>query len=217
VAHALTYHEARFPFDSRRELVWRTLCEAFFNRLVEPEFHVLELGAGYGHFINNIQCKNKTAVDQWPGMLQYVRPEVTPHLGSVTNLDFLPDRSIDFAFASNLFEHLTQAEFAATLAELRRTLKPSGSLNILQPNYRLAYREYFDDYTHCSVYSDLSLCDFVSTHGFQVTESVPGFLPLSLKSSRSPVRPWLIKMYLASPWKPLARQMFVRARIAPAA
>ena len=209
-----TYHETRFPFDQRREIVWQTLCSHFFNRLVQPDAHVLELGAGYGHFINNIRCHSKTAVDQWPGLLQHLHPNVKGHLGSVTDLSFVPDRSVDFVFASNLFEHLTQPDFAACLSQLRSKLRPGGTLNILQPNYRLAYKEYFDDYTHVSVYSDLSLSDFLSANGFVVTENVPGFLPFSIKSSTGPVRPWLIKLYLSSPWKPLAKQMFLRARLA---
>lgn len=208
-----SYHETRFPFDQRREIVWRTLCSNFFDRLVQPDFHVLELGAGYGHFINNVRCKSKTAVDQWPGLLDHLKPGIKAHLGSVTDLRFVEDDSVDFVFASNLFEHLTQQDFAICLSQLRNKLRPGGTLNILQPNYRLAYKEYFDDYTHVSVYSDLSLSDFLSANGFTVTESVPGFLPFSIKSSTGPVRPWLIKLYLSSPWKPLAKQMFLRAKV----
>ena len=209
-----SYHETRFPFDERREIVWRTLCANFFDKLVQPDFHVLELGAGYGHFINNIHCSSKTAVDQWPGLLQFLQPNVRGHLGSVTDLSFVEDSSVDFVFASNLFEHLTQQDFAICLKEIRRTLRPGGTLNILQPNYRLACREYFDDYTHVSVYSDLSLADFLTAHGFTVLHKTPGFLPFSIKTSSGPVRPWLIKLYLSSPWKPLAKQMFLRAGLA---
>ena len=205
------YHQTRFTFDQRREIVWKTLCEGYFNKLVRPDAHVLELGAGYGHFINNIRCETKSAVDQWPGFVEYLQPTVKGHVGSVTDLSFVSNGSVDFVFASNLFEHLRQTDLAATLAQVRQKLRPGGTLNILQPNYRLAYREYFDDYTHISVYSDVSLCDFVSGNGFEVIECVPGFLPFSLKSSAAPVRPWLIKLYLRLPWRPLAKQMFIRA------
>ena len=206
-----SYHETRFPFDQRREIVWQTLCANFFDKLIQPHFHVLELGAGYGHFINNVRCASKTAVDQWPGMLNFLQPSVRGHLGSVTDLSFLEDASVDFVFASNLFEHLTQQDFACCLAEIRRTLRPGGTLNILQPNYRLAYKEYFDDYTHVSVYSDSSLSDFLCANGFKVVQAKPGFLPFSIKASTGNVWPWLIKLYLSSPWKPLAKQMFLRA------
>jgi SAM-dependent methyltransferase len=205
------YHQTRFTFDQRREIVWKTLCESYFNKLVRPDAHVLELGAGYGHFINNIHCEAKSAVDQWPGFVEYLQPTVKGHVGSVTDLSFISDCSVDFVFASNLFEHLRQTDLAATLAQVRQKLRPGGTLNILQPNYRLAYREYFDDYTHISVYSDVSLCDFLSANGFEIIECVPGFLPFSLKSSAAPVRPWLIKLYLGLPWRPLAKQMFIRA------
>jgi hypothetical protein len=137
---------------------------------------------------------------------------VTAHVGPVTDLGFLPDASVDFVFASNLFEHLTQADFAEVLAQLRPKLRRGATLNILQPNYRRAYKEYFDDYTHVTVYSDASLCDFLEAHGWRVTQCIPGFLPFSLKSGL-PVQPWLIRLYLSLPWKPLAKQMFVRAEV----
>jgi SAM-dependent methyltransferase len=147
-------------------------------------------------------------------MTSYAAPGVVARVGSVTDLSFLPDASVDLVFASNLFEHLAKDDFAETLVQLRQKLKPDGTLIILQPNYRRAYREYFDDYTHISVFSDVSLCDFLVAHGFQVLESRAGFLPLSVKS-RLPVSRFLIRLYLASPWKPGAKQMLVRARIGP--
>jgi SAM-dependent methyltransferase len=207
------YHDTRFTYDRRREIVWQVLCAEFFQPLIQPQFHVLDLGSGYGHFINNVRCASKTAIDQWPGLREHAAPDVKTHIGSVSDLHFLADGSVDFAFASNLFEHLTQDQFAQTLAEVRRVLRPGGTLNILQPNYRLAYREYFDDYTHVAIYSDRSLADFLEAHEFRVLQAIPGFLPFSVKSSGGAVRPWIIRTYLRSPWKPLAKQMFVRAAV----
>ena len=206
------YHRTRFRPDASREVLWATLCASYFQRLIRPEFHVLELGAGYASFINNIRCRTRTAVDVWPELPQHVKSGVTARVGSVTELEFLPDGTVDFVFASNLFEHLTQAQFADVLAQLGRKARSGATLNIVQPNYRRAYKEYFDDYTHVTVYSDVSLCDFLEAHGWRVIECVPGFLPFSLKSGL-PVRPWLVRLYLRLPWKPLAKQMFVRAQL----
>lgn len=205
-----SYHETRLRYDKRRSLLWKTLCESYFQRLVGPEDCVLELGAGYGDFINHIHCKRRIAVDAWAGMAGYLQPEVEAHICSVTDLGMIEDATVDFAFASNLFEHLTQAEFARTLQGLRAKLKRGGTLNILQPNYRFAYREYFDDYTHVAVYSDRSLADFLSVNGFEVKECYPRFLPLTIKSSM-PVSAALIRFYLALPLKPMGKQMLLRA------
>ena len=172
---------------------------------------MLELGAGYGNFINNVRAQRRIAQDQWPEFAQRLAPGVESHVGPVTDLSFLADNSVDFAFASNLFEHVSQQDFAAVLAQLRRKLKPGGSLMLLQPNYRYAFREYFDDYTHITPYSHLSICDFLRANSYDVIRCVPRFLPLTLKS-RLKVSPLLIRLYLLSPIKPLGKQMLVQAR-----
>ena len=91
-------------------------------------------------------------------------------------------------------------------------LSARGSLTILQPNYRYAYREYFDDYTHVAIYSHVSLADLLSAQGWDVLDVRPRFLPLTIKS-RLPVHPLLIRAYLASPIKPGgSKQMLIHAR-----
>ena len=208
----MAYHETRFAHDDRRTVLWRTLCHSYFQPLVAPGDVVLELGCGYGDFINHIQCSRKIAMDQWAGAADFLGPDVQAEIGSIADLGAITDRSIDFVFASNVFEHLQQADFAACLAEVKRVLRPGGTLNILQPNYRFCSNEYFDDYTHVAIYSDRSLCDFLRANGLRVVECKPRFLPLTIKS-RLPVSPALIRAYLASPVKPLAKQMFVRAEV----
>lgn len=204
------YHETRLSYDPRRDLLWKTLCEAYFQPLIPENACVLELGAGYCHFINHIGCARRIAVDVWDAMPQHAAPGVETHVGSVTDLSSIPDRSVDFVFASNLFEHLAHADFSRTLEQLRNKLVPGGTLNILQPNYRFAYREYFDDFTHTTVYSDRSISDFITCHGFRVIQCAPRFLPLTVKSVL-PVSPLLIRLYLMLPFKPLGKQMFIRA------
>jgi SAM-dependent methyltransferase len=208
------YHDSRLAPDPRRDLVWKTLCTHYFSRIVPVEGCVLDLGAGYGSFINHVTAKRRIALDAWPGMVEHLAPGIEGVVGSVTELEFLPDRGVDFVFASNLFEHLPQVAFKGVLEVLRRKLSPAGTLNILQPNYRYAYREYFDDYTHVAVYSHLSLADFLSANGYEVLLNAPRFLPLTVKS-RLPVSPLLIRAYLASPVKVMGKQMFLRARPRP--
>jgi SAM-dependent methyltransferase len=204
------YHDTRLPYDAKREVLWKTLCDVYFQPLIPPDACVLELGAGYGHFINNIRCARRIAMDQWEGLRKYLQPDVEALVGCVTDLSALKDNSLDFVFASNLFEHLKQRDFSVVLQQLHTLLKPGGTLNIVQPNYRFAYREYFDDYTHVTAYSHHSLADFLSAHRFRVIDCQPRFLPLTVKS-RLPAWPVLIRLYLALPFKPMGKQMFLRA------
>jgi SAM-dependent methyltransferase len=205
------YHQSRFTEDSRRDVLWHTLWCYYFSKIIAPDSCVLDLGSGYGSFINQVVARRRIAVDLWPGFVDHIAPGVETIVGSVADLSSIEAGAVDFAFASNVFEHVSQADLAAVLAQLRIKLSARGQLCIVQPNYRFAYREYFDDYTHVSIYSHISLSDFLRAHDYEVLDVQPRFLPLTIKS-RFPVHPLLIRAYLASPFKPMGKQMLLLAR-----
>ncbi len=207
-----TYFQTRFAHDAQREVLWRTLYRYYFTHLIAPTDSVLELGAGYGCFINEVTAKRRIAVDSWDHFVNYLHPGIESRVCDVTDLSFLEASSVNFVFASNLFEHISQDDFASVLRQLKSALAHNGTLNILQPNYYYSYREYFDDYTHRTVYSHISIADFLEAHGYEVIDCRPRFLPLTVKS-RLPVSPVLIRLYLSFPWKPLGKQMLIRARL----
>ena len=211
LAHQEISRDPGLVRNRKRARVWAALWRYHFRRLIPPDSCVLDLGCGYGDFINSVVARRRIALDAWPDFPRYLMPGVEAHIGSVTDLGFLADGSVDFAFASNLFEHITRLEFASVLDQLRTKLSEDGTLVILQPNYRYAYREYFDDHMHVAIYSHLSLAGFLTANGYDVLEVHPRFLPLTLKS-RLPAWPILIRAYLCSPWHPLGKQMLLRAK-----
>ncbi|MFZ1133561.1 MAG: class I SAM-dependent methyltransferase [Candidatus Korobacteraceae bacterium] len=206
-----SYHQTRFAYDERRETLWRSLYRFFFEQWIRKDDCVLELGAGYGHFINNVMARRRIALDTWSEMPKYLQPGIECQIGNVTDLSFVEDGSVDFAFASNLFEHITQDDLAQVLSQLQRKLSARGLLCLVQPNYRYAYREYFDDYTHVTVYSHLTMCDFLRANGYEIVDCKPRFMPLTVKS-RLKISSSLIWLYLRSPVKPMGKQMLIVAR-----
>jgi SAM-dependent methyltransferase len=205
-----SYHDTRLKIDPKRDVVWKALWNYHFARIVPRDGCVLDIGCGYGSFINQVVARRRIALDAWPDFPRFLDAGVESLIGDVTELRRISDHEVDFAFASNLFEHLTQSTFAAVLEILRAKLSTRGTLTILQPNYRYAYREYFDDYTHIAVYSHVSMSDFLQANGYDVLEVRPRFLPLTIKS-RLPVSPLLVRAWLAAPIKP-GKQMLIRAR-----
>jgi hypothetical protein len=204
------YHHTRFTADLRRRVLWQTLVANVFQKQIPPDAVVLELGAGYGDFINSVQARRRIAVDCWDGMTAHLEPGVEGLVTSVTQLDAVADNSVDYVFSSNCFEHILQKELVECLAQLRCKMKPGARLTIVQPNFKYCAREYFDDYTHVSIYTDKGLCDLLAANGFKIVRCVPRFMPFSIKGSL-PVHPWLIRLYLTSPFKPLAKQMLISA------
>jgi ubiquinone/menaquinone biosynthesis C-methylase UbiE len=203
-------HPIRFPPDPRRRVLWQTLLACEFQKQIPPDGVVLELGAGYGHFINQVKSRRRLAVDVWAGMLQHLDSGVEGLVTDIARLEDVADGSLDYVFSSNCFEHVSQQKLVDCLAQLRRKMKPGAMLTIVQPNFKYCAREYFDDYTHVSIYTAQGLGDLLAANGFRVVRCVPRFLPLTIKS-RLPVHPWLIRLYLMSPFKPLAKQMLLSA------
>lgn len=212
---ANTYFDSRFTPDPARDAVWGAICR-YLARYVPPTGRVLDLGAGYCSFVNNVAAADRHALDVAPSFVAHAGPGVTAHVGSCDDLALFEPGSFDVVFASNLLEHLEWPAIERTLPEVRRVLKASGRLLLVQPNFRYCSRHYFDDYTHRTVFTHVSLPDLLTSRGFAVERVDPRFLPFSFKS-RAPKWGFLVGLYLRSPVRPLARQMLVVARPAAGA
>ena len=207
-----SYHEVRVSYDKKREILWSTLASFFSKKIIKKNSCVLEVGASYCDFINSVKAKKKIALDSWPGIRRYANKDVECIVGNVNNLKKIKNDTLDIVFASNLFEHLEKKDFELFLEQIKQKMRRDGKLIILQPNYKKCYKDYFDDYTHISIWTDVSLTDFLIANGFDVMESYPGFLPLTIKS-KLPVIPILIKLYINFPFKPFAKQMLLVSKL----
>jgi SAM-dependent methyltransferase len=201
------YHEVTYQDLGKRGGVWKALA-GYLQRYIPPNAVVLDLGAGYCGFINNIKALRKYALDLSPEVCVHAGPEVTAYVGDVADLSMLGNASLDAVFASNLIEHLDDDPLALTLSEVARVLRPGGRFIVMQPNFAYAYRNYFDDFTHRRIYTHISLRDVLMTQGFRIVALHKKFTPYSMRSS-IPAHPWLVSLYLRSPFKPMAGQMLI--------
>lgn len=205
----LTYHQVRFTYDPRREAVWRPICR-YLQRWVREDGDLLELGAGYGEFSRHIRAARKWALDLNPALARHWGDSITPVIQSALEPLPIPDASVRTVFASNFFEHFTLDEGALILAEACRVLRSGGRLIVVQPNFRLEPRRYFDDYTHKTVFTDNGFSDFLRANGWNIVHSEPRFMPFTMKS-KLPTAEWLVRLYLSLPVRPLAGQFLVVA------
>jgi SAM-dependent methyltransferase len=206
-----SYHDAHLVDDPRRARVWKVVARHLAVHAA-PGAHVLELGAGYCDWINNVRGSRRVAVDVWPDLPAHTAPGVEAMVLDISNgLPSLGDASFDVVLASNLLEHFAPDAAAAVVGDVARLLRPSGRFILIQPNFRYAYRRYFDDYTHRSIFTDVSLPALLRAQGFSIIDVKPRFVPYSMQGARIPIASWMVKAYLMSPFKPAAGQMLVIA------
>jgi SAM-dependent methyltransferase len=193
--------------------MWKILCRVFFQRYVQPENHVLELGAGYCEFINNIQANRKTAVDINPDVERYVGSGIETVIASTTNISGVADNSVDIVFASNFFEHLLKDDIVATFREVYRILAPGGRFMVLQPNIRFCARDYWMFFDHVTAIDDRAFVEGLEINGFEIIKVIDRFLPYTTKS-RLPKALFLIELYLHFPiaWRFFGQQSFILSR-----
>ncbi|MCW5849936.1 MAG: hypothetical protein KIT87_07615, partial [Anaerolineae bacterium] len=91
---AQDYFDARFTADPQRDALWRPVCE-YLQPYIPPSGRVLDLGAGYCSFINQVQAAEKHALDLFPGVAHYAAPGVPAHVGGCDDLGRFASRSLD--------------------------------------------------------------------------------------------------------------------------
>jgi len=177
------------------------------------EASVLELGCGWGEFINQIRAREKHGMDLNPEAAARLASGVRFLQQDCSTRWPLADNPLDAVFTSNFFEHLPdKASLAATLREAWRSLRPGGRLVCLGPNIRYLPGAYWDFWDHYLPLTDRSLVEGLELSGFSIERVVPRFLPYTMSQERTPPL-WMLSLYLRLPivWPLFGRQFLVVA------
>src|SRR5262245_39440626 len=213
------YYAHAYRFRPVNVQVYAEILRYLTARHGGPWRSVLDLGAGYGYFINQVDAPERWAIDAEPAFAGHIATGVKTIVADVTDVarHFAP-ASIHLVFASNLFEHLTLEAGETVLRAVRSLLTADGALVAVQPNFRTCSERYFDDYTHRTVYDHESFAQLLRVCGFGRIAVEPRFLPYSSRgmgsfAQRLPVH-WLVRAYLAlpGPLRPNPGQMLIVAR-----
>lgn len=205
-----SYEETRYTPDPRRAAVWSQIA-AYLQRWIPHNATSLELAAGYCDLSNALTNVRRIASDYSPTVANHAARGVETFVADARHLPMIADATIDVLLASNFVEHLTYEELDPFFAECHRMLSQRGRLILIQPNFRLCAASYFDDYTHRSVHSHVSLPDHLQSVGFLIERVEARFLPFSMQSKLA-FGYRLVAPYLRLPFRPHAGQMLVVAQ-----
>lgn len=210
------YYKVRFKDNEllKRRLLWKTLCFLFFQKYISKTDIVLDIGAGYCEFINNIKCYKKIALDLNPSTKRLANKDVEVLQINAFKIPFKFYGKVDIIFMSNFLEHLhSKEEVIELLSICNKILKKKGKLLLLQPNINLVKESYWDFIDHIIPLNTNCIKEALEIGGFKIEKFIEKFLPYSTKNRLLPKNKILIKLYLKIPSfiRPFAGQSFVLA------
>ena len=190
-------------FDAHKDYrqdIWRVLVTRFFQDLVGTDSVILDLGCGYGEFINTVKARRKFGMDLNPKAREHLAPEVTFLQQDCSTEWPLSNGELDIVFTSNFFEHLPdKTVLGLTLQQIFRVLKPGGRIIALGPNIKFTGDRYWDFWDHYLPLTELSLCEGLAVRGFTIERCYDRFLPYTMVGARK-YPSWCVAAYLRVPW-----------------
>jgi SAM-dependent methyltransferase len=196
-----------------RKQVWRVLIDSFFQRYVPQDATVLDLGCGYGEFINQVRAGRKYAMDLNPDAPRYLSADVEFIQQDCSQPWAIENDSLDVIFTSNFFEHLPdKAALGRTLDQAHQALRKGGQLIAMGPNAKLVPGAYWDFWDHYIPLTESSLGEALENRGLRIHRKESAFLPYTMAGKKIAPLPF-IRLYLALPmvWRLLGKQFLVIA------
>jgi len=208
-------YEKRFSgHENYRNRVWKILVNDFFSKWIKKTDHILDLGCGYGEFINHTKCDVRHAMDLNPKTKSLLNKKIIFHKQDCSKPWKIDPNSLDFIFTSNFFEHLPNKEsLNRTMSEIKNALKPGGSLLAMGPNINVLKGQYWDFWDHHVALTDQSLVELLQIHDFTIKQSYSKFLPYNMVRVREyPL--FMVSLYLRFKflWKIFGKQFFIVAQ-----
>ena len=208
-------YEKRFSgHENYRKRVWKILITDFFSKWIKSTDHVLDLGCGYGEFINHTKCEVRHAMDLNPKTKSLLDKEIIFHQQDCSNPWEIESNSLDLVFTSNFFEHLPNKEsLDRTMGEIKKALKPGGRLIAMGPNISVLKGKVLGFLgSPCCSFRPI-LCELLQIHDFTIEQSESKFLPYNMVRVKE--RPlFMVSLYLRFPilWKLFGKQFLIIAK-----
>jgi len=160
------YDEGSHPYTEYPAKLCSYLFQAFG---MKPGMKFLETGCGRGEFLQHfhklgLDCHG---IDRSPEAAGFLAGAGILVGVCDVEKDRLPfaDNTFDIIYNKSFLEHLRNPD--VFLKEARRILKPGGLLLCLVPDWEANFKIYFDDFTHRTPFTDVSLRDIFKICDFE--------------------------------------------------
>lgn len=160
----IVYNEQNKPYTDYPKQLAKYIFDTFN---MQEKNTLLEIGCGRGEMLQNFKELGLTVegTDLSPEAPNFQK-EITIKVSNIEE-ESLPyaDNTFDIIYSKSVLEHLYYPE--RYMKEAYRVLKPNGIILTLVPDWEANYKTYFDDYTHRTPFTKVSLNDILKIHNFK--------------------------------------------------
>ena len=163
------YHESIRPETNYSHEFAKHLYNTFG---LKPGLSLLEPGCGRGDVLKSfktlgLEVKGCDLSEETPLFFNDIEISIVD-----IESDGLPyeNDSFDVIYSKSFIEHFYFPE--RYIKEAFRVLKPGGLLITCAPDWESSYKKYFDDYTHRTPFTSVSLRDILHIFGFDSVEVI---------------------------------------------
>ncbi len=161
------YNKKDRPFTNYPDKLSKYLFDFF--RLSEKD-KILDVGCGRGEFLNGfMNCGLEPYAIDLSDISKKTYPNINFKYCDLLNEPIpFEDEFFDVIFSKSLIEHFHYPE--KIFKEMNRVLKKNGKIITMTPDWEINYKNFYEDYTHRTPFSETSLRDFHLINGFKDVE-----------------------------------------------
>lgn len=161
------YNKKDRPFTNYPDKLSKYLFDFF--RLSEKD-KILDVGCGRGEFLNGfMNCGLEPYAIDLSDISKKTYPNINFKYCDLLNEPIpFEDEFFDVIFSKSLIEHFHYPE--KIFKEMNRVLKKNGKIITMTPDWEINYKNFYEDYTHRTPFSEISLRDFHLINGFKDVE-----------------------------------------------
>lgn len=158
--------------DSNKALYLNQRLFNTYNRIIKNTLDKnilgvnIDLGSGDKGFTRYL---NKIGIESFP----YDYPEFDIEKDNIPHFD----ESIDFITLNAVIEHINKPDHI--FQEIKRVLKANGLVFIRTPNWKIDYKNFYNDPTHVKPYSPETIKNFLHLLDFEIIFLEPGLIEKS--------------------------------------